>query len=162
VTRKDLTSVAVPVGAHEPTPLAKLVLVVPKVDMRPSYRVEAPAKPLHAALVEPVPCSTFRLMLSARPLVVLYEVPYSLTVEASEPVEVTLMHLVPVAPGLRLLAVNSAVSLSSSLSATVPAVQLLVGLTVVAENAEYDAAGGEQCGGSGSGGHEALLVDVSQ
>ena len=50
------------------------------------------------------------------------------------------MHLVPVAPGLRLLAVNSAVLLSSSESATVPAVQLLVGLTVVAENAEYDAA----------------------
>src|ERR1700712_780485 len=108
--------------------------------MTPSYRVEAPVKPLHAALVEPVPCSTFRLTLSARALVVLYEVPYSLTVEASEPVEVTLMHLVPVAPGLRLLAVNSAVSLSSSLSATVPAVQLLVGLTVVAEKAEDEAA----------------------
>ena len=48
------------------------------------------------------------------------------------------MHLVPVAPGLRLVAVNIAVLLSSSESATVPAVQLLVGLAVVAENAEYD------------------------
>ena len=58
--------------------------------------------------------------------------------EASDPVEVTAMHLVPVAPGLRLVAVNIAVLLSSSDSATVPADQLLVGLAVVAENAEYD------------------------
>src|ERR1700710_2452982 len=48
------------------------------------------------------------------------------------------MHLVPVAPGLRLLAANIAVLLSSSERATVPADQLLVGLAVVAENAEYD------------------------
>src|ERR1700712_3822909 len=48
------------------------------------------------------------------------------------------MHLVPVAPGLRLVAVNIAVLLSSSERATVPADQLLVGLAVVAENAEYD------------------------
>src|SRR5262245_56233963 len=48
------------------------------------------------------------------------------------------MHLVPVAPGLRLEAVNIAVLESSSESATVPAVQLLVGFEVVAENAEYD------------------------
>ena len=46
------------------------------------------------------------------------------------------MHLVPLAPGLRLVALNIAVLLSSSESATVPEVQLLVGLAVVAENAE--------------------------
>src|SRR3954454_14808961 len=49
------------------------------------------------------------------------------------------MHLVPVDPGLRLLAVNNAELESSSESATVPLAQLLVGLVVVAENAEYDA-----------------------
>src|SRR3954467_13238113 len=48
------------------------------------------------------------------------------------------MHLVPLAPGLRSAAVNIAVLWSSSESATVPADQLLVGLAVVAENAEYD------------------------
>ena len=63
-------------------------------------------------------------------------VPYSFTAEASEPLEVTAMHLLPVEPGLRLVAVNIAVLLSSSVRATVPADQLLVGLTVVAEKAE--------------------------
>ena len=48
------------------------------------------------------------------------------------------MHLVPVEPGLRLLALNIAALLSSSARATEPAAQLLVGLAVVAENAEYD------------------------
>jgi hypothetical protein len=43
------------------------------------------------------------------------------------------MHFSPVDPGLRLLALNSAVELSSSLSATVPEVQLLVGFEVDAE-----------------------------
>ncbi|WP_220483936.1 hypothetical protein [Microlunatus kandeliicorticis] len=59
--------------------------------------------------------------------------PYSLTVEARLPVEVTVMHWLPVAPGLRLEAVNRAVLASSSDSATVPEVQFEVGLTVVAE-----------------------------
>src|SRR3954454_9611155 len=49
------------------------------------------------------------------------------------------MHFVPVEPGLRLVAEKSAVLLSSSPSATVPAAQLLVGLSAVALNAEYDA-----------------------
>ena len=43
------------------------------------------------------------------------------------------MQWVPVEPGLRLVAVNAAVLLSSSVRATVPVAQLLVGLTVVAE-----------------------------
>jgi hypothetical protein len=47
--------------------------------------------------------------------------------------------LLPVAAGLRLAAVNIAVPASSSVSATEPAAQLLVGLLVVAENAEYEA-----------------------
>src|SRR3954466_12931542 len=49
------------------------------------------------------------------------------------------MHLLPVEPGLRLLTLNIAVLESSSAKATVPAAQLLVGLEVVEENAEYDA-----------------------
>ncbi len=49
------------------------------------------------------------------------------------------MHLLSVDPGTRFVAVNIAVLLSSSARATVPADQLLVGLLVVAENAEYDA-----------------------
>src|SRR6478752_955759 len=49
------------------------------------------------------------------------------------------MHLLPVAPGSRLLALNIAVFVSSSARATLPVAQLLVGLAVVAEKAEYDA-----------------------
>src|SRR3954470_12037890 len=49
------------------------------------------------------------------------------------------MHLLPVEPGLRLLTLNIAGLESSSAKATVPAAQLLVGLEVVEENAEYDA-----------------------
>jgi hypothetical protein len=66
-------------------------------------------------------------------------VPYSLTVEASVPLEVTTMHLVPVEPGFRPVAVKSAVLESSSASATVPTAQLLAGLVVLAVNAEYEA-----------------------
>ncbi len=46
--------------------------------------------------------------------------------------EVTATHLVPVEPGLRLVAVKRAVLVSSSFRFTVPVAQLLVGFSVVA------------------------------
>jgi hypothetical protein len=74
-----------------------------------------------------------RLTEDASAFVVAAPVPYSFTVEASDPLEVTAMHFSPVDPGFRLLAVNSAVEESSSLNATVPEAQLLVGFVVDAE-----------------------------
>ena len=47
--------------------------------------------------------------------------------------------MLPEEPGLRPVTLNRALLLSSSDRATVPAVQLFVGLAVVAENAEYEA-----------------------
>ena len=92
--------------------------------------------PVHDPNDPPVPWVIDRSIAAASPRVDAAPVPYSFTVEARLPEDVTAMHLVPVDPGLRLLAVNAAVLVSSSASATVPLAQLLVGLTVVAEYAE--------------------------
>ncbi len=91
--------------------------------------------PLQLPKVPPVPCvmETFSELDSA--LVVAGLVPYSLTVDGSEPVDVTTMHEVWLSPGFRPVAVKSAVSESSSLSATDPADQLFGALLVVAEKA---------------------------
>jgi hypothetical protein len=76
----------------------------------------------------------------ASTLVVCGLVAYSFTVDGSDPLDVTVMHRLSVDPGLRFVAVNRAVLAVASFDrATVPAVQLLVGVDVVAEKAEYEA-----------------------
>lgn len=72
-------------------------------------------------------------------MVVAAFVPYSFTVEGSDPDDVTTMQFLPVLPGFRADAENIDVLESSSLNATVPDDQVLVGFEVVAEKAEYDA-----------------------
>ncbi|GAB2595003.1 hypothetical protein GCM10009593_40170 [Microlunatus antarcticus] len=62
-----------------------------------------------------------------------------MTEDASEPVEVTATHREPDAPGFRPVALNRAEPLSSSPSTTVPAARLLLGMLVLALNAEYEA-----------------------
>jgi hypothetical protein len=104
------------------------------------FNIEDPVasgvNPVQEPDVPPVPCTIVRRMYVLRALVVVDDVPYNFTSEASEPDDVTAMHLVPVDPGLRPVAVNMAVFESSSLSATVPADQLLVGLAVAELKAE--------------------------
>jgi hypothetical protein len=91
----------------------------------PEYTEEPVAggmNPVQEENEPPVPWLMLNVMWVLRELVVAGEVPYSFTAEGSDPVEVTVMHLVPVEPGLRPVALNSAVLESSSLSATAPAV----------------------------------------
>lgn len=126
-----------PAVRQVPMPFENLVAVDPRSAREPDQTAagESGVKPLHLPKDPPVPSVTVTCKELDSALVVAGSVPYSFTVEGSEPVDVTTMHDVRVSPGCSPEAVKSAVSESSSLSETDPADQEFGALLVVAEKA---------------------------
>jgi hypothetical protein len=138
VTWKVRDSEDPPAGRHVPTPFENFVAVELKSARVPDHTA-APdgsgVKPLQLPKEPPVPWVTETFNELASAFVVAEPVPYSFTADGSDPVEATTMHAVCVSPGFSPEAVKSAVSESSSLSATEPADQVFGALLVVAEKA---------------------------